>query len=184
MYVFTLLHHEQKTFNSAIANKEENMRFIYDKTEDMWLFEDMVNDVKISVFVTRWAEAGKGPMIDFTVFADNIAECNCYEVEILTDKFKEESVEDYCKLIRDCYNSEDFLERITKTGSDIFKCHANGYFRELGRENRVMQYIKREWYKALKITSIYENCNGSIMLNKNEKPSLEYPGSRIDLICD
>lgn len=160
------------------------MRFIYDKTEDMWVFEDLVaNDIKISIVVTRWAEAGKGPMLDFAIKADDMAEHDVYEVEILTGWHKENYVKDYCKLIRDCYNLEDFLENITERGSDIFKCHANGYFRELGRENRVMQYIKRKWYKVLKITSIYENCNG-IVLDKNEKPALEYPGSRIDCICD
>lgn len=185
MYVFTLLHHEQKTFNSAIANKEENMRFDYYKVDDMWFFEDMVNDVKISVFATRWTETRKGPMLDFKVRFSYMLENTCFEIEILTDKFEKESVEDYCKLMRNYYISRDFLKNITEKGSNIFKCHANGYLRKIGRNNIVYGYVKSEWYKKLKITSVRDDWHG-LKLKENEKPAQEYPESRIGIgcICD
>lgn len=158
------------------------MRFDYDKKGDMWVFEDMVRNITITIYVTRWAESGKGPMLDFAVFADDEAEYNCYEVEVLTARIKEGVINDYCKEIRDCYSSEDFLEKITKRGSEIFKSHTNGYFREIGHEGRVMQYVKSRNYKVIKTTITYKaNC---LNLNKKEKPALEYPGSRLDCIAD
>lgn len=166
------------------------MKIEYDEFNNLWIITKKVGEKEIEIRITEWFATEKGRLIDIAVFISEDGESKeskenefFYDFEILNCKLMASQISEVSKEIFDSYDSihECFaMTNVVDHISSVFpKKKIDAYFRKLGHERECRLYVKRRYKLSTRSfdTTIYKGT-------KYPRPVLEYPGSRLDSICD
>ncbi len=155
--------------------------FTYDYAKKMWIFKEL--DMNLEIRITKWSDTRKGPLVDIAIFDSKDSDI-FYEIELLTKSLDADQMPRYCKNIVNSYKTwgEKFLN-LSLMGF-FPKCNVNAYCREgQGNDSKLLKYAGKSYNFFGKRKSFFYEADGKIEKTW-PKPALEYPGTRLDTICD
>lgn len=166
------------------------MKIEYDEPNNLWVITKKVGEKEIEIRITEWLATEKGRLTDIAVFVSKENESKeaeenefFYDFEILNCKLMASQIPEVCKEIFDAYDLKyGFLSLahvVARIGSVLRNKKIDAYIRKFGPERKCENCVK--WrYKLSTRTFV-------IIIDQSEeypRPVLEYPGSRLDSICD
>lgn len=169
------------------------MKIWYDKANDLWIITKKVGETEIEVRITEWFKTEKGRLIDIAVFVSKEGESKeskenefFYDFEILNCRLMAKQISEVCKEIFESYDSItgfNIYAAVPKISSVFPKKSIDAYRRKHGPERKCSIYVKRRYNFFTKYVDKYFHRN-EFKVKKCPRPALEYPGSRLDSICD
>lgn len=156
------------------------MTIFYDEKLQMWEGKERLeNGEHLKICITQWANTEKGPLIDFAIFIGDKE--TFFEIELLTKKtLKADEIPKYCSIIISEYldRGENFLNSklISK-----FPFNIDAYCRQgMGGNCKLLKYLGKRYPLFRKASYFCYEAGEETW----RRPALEYPGSRLDCICD
>ena len=170
------------------------MKIEYDESNNLWIITKKVGEKEIEIRITEWFATEKGRLIDIAVFISEDGESKeakenefFYDFEILTNKLLAKQIPEVSKVIIESYDEINRNINISGAVRDIStvfpRCNIDAYYRKSGYERETKIYVgRRIGLFGYASKQIYYEFNGEKKIFP--KATLEYPGSRLDCICD